>query len=72
MRISVKVVPKASKQRLEQLGPHSFKAWLRSPPEKGKANDELVALVAEHFGAKKAQVSIAAGAKSRDKQIDIL
>ncbi len=71
MRISVKVVPKSSRSRLEQTGPGSFKAWLTSAPEKGKANAELVGLVAGHFGVPRARVAIAGGARSREKQIDI-
>jgi len=72
MRILVKAVPKSSKSLLEKRSDGSFKAWLRSPPEKGKANDELLGLVAGHFGVKKSQVSLAAGGKSREKTIDII
>jgi len=72
MRIFVRVAPKSSKSLLEKQPDGKFKAWLRSPPENGKANDELVGLVAEHFGVKKSHVSIVAGGKSREKTMDII
>ena len=72
MRIFVRVAPKSSKSLLEKQPDGNFKAWLRAAPEKGKANDELVGLVAGHFGVKKSQVSIAAGGKSREKTMDII
>ena len=37
----------------------------------GKANEELVALVAEHFGCRKADVSIKSGASGRMKLITV-
>ena len=71
MRITVKAVPRSSKAGLEENGPGHFKARLTSPPEKGKANAELVELVARHFGVKKSQVAIVSGSKSRDKTVEI-
>ena len=46
-------------------------AQLKSPPVDGKANAELIALVAKHFGLRKAQVSIKSGAGARMKLIVI-
>ena len=44
---------------------------MKSPPVDGKANAELIALVAERFGCKKAAVSIKAGASGRMKLVRI-
>ncbi|MBA2409378.1 MAG: DUF167 domain-containing protein [Gammaproteobacteria bacterium] len=46
-------------------------ARLKSPPVDGKANQELVALLAMHFGCAKAQVSIRSGAAGRVKRVHI-
>lgn len=46
-------------------------AKLKSPPVDGKANAELIALVAEHFKCSKAAVSIKAGAAGRMKLVRI-
>jgi hypothetical protein len=46
-------------------------AKLKSPPVDGRANAELVALVADQFGCRKAAVSIKAGASGRVKLVRI-
>jgi uncharacterized protein YggU (UPF0235/DUF167 family) len=46
-------------------------ATLKSPPVDGKANAELVALVAEHFRCRKAAVAIKAGASGRRKLVRV-
>jgi uncharacterized protein (TIGR00251 family) len=45
---------------------------LKSPPVDGKANAELIELVAEQFGCRKSAVSIKAGASGRRKMVQIL
>ncbi|CAN5910089.1 hypothetical protein BH11PSE8_BH11PSE8_00930 [soil metagenome] len=46
-------------------------ALLKSPPIDGKANEELIALVARHFGVRKAQVVIRSGASGRMKLVTV-
>jgi len=46
-------------------------AKLKSPPVDGKANAELIALVAEHFKCGKAAVSIKSGASGRMKLVKV-
>ena len=46
-------------------------AMLRSPPDKGKANKELIELVANFFGVPKSNVSIVSGLTSREKTVKI-
>lgn len=46
-------------------------ARVRSAPIDGKANDELVALIAGHFGLRKSRVSIKSGASGRVKLVRI-
>lgn len=69
--IHVKVKPNARASTLEQVGDGSWLAHLASPPVDGKANAELVALVARRFGCAKAAVSIKSGAASRIKLVRI-
>ena len=69
--ISVKVKPNARVSAIEALPDGTYHARLKSPPVDGKANKELVALVAEHFGRRKSQVSVKSGAASRLKRIQI-
>jgi uncharacterized protein (TIGR00251 family) len=46
-------------------------AKLKAPPVDGKANEELVALVAERFHCRKAAVTIAAGTSGRVKLVKV-
>jgi len=69
--LTVKVKPNAGCSKLEQAPDGTWLARLKSLPVDGKANEELVALVAEHFGCRKADVRIKSGASGRTKLIRI-
>jgi uncharacterized protein YggU (UPF0235/DUF167 family) len=69
--IKVKVRPSARSSFLEEQDDGTFLASLRAPPVDGKANAELVALVARRFGVSRAAVTIKAGAGARLKLICI-
>lgn len=69
MRIKVK--PRARNSDLVQVPDGTWLARLKSPPVDGKANEELVALVAEHFKCRKAAVSIKSGASGRTKLVKV-
>lgn len=68
--LSIRVKPNARQSSLEQVG-DAWLAQIKSPPVDGKANAELIALVAEKFGCRKNQVSIKAGAGARTKLVRI-
>ena len=67
--LTVKVKPGGHVSMLEQQPDGSWRAALKSPPVDGKANAELVALVARHFGCPRSAVTIKAGAGSRSKSV---
>ena len=69
--IEVKVKPNSRVSSLEPAGDGSWLAQLKSPPVDGKANAELIGLVARHFGCAKSAVSIKSGASARTKRIRI-
>lgn len=72
MRIlQVKVKPNARESALNEQPDGTWLATLKSPPVDGKANAELIGLVAERFGCRKAQVTIKAGAGGRRKLVKI-
>jgi uncharacterized protein (TIGR00251 family) len=68
--IQVKVKPNARTSTLEQAE-GIWLAKLKAPPVDGKANEELVALIARHFGCRKSAVSIKSGAGARIKLLQI-
>ena len=69
--IRVKVKPSARVSVLEETSPGVWHAQLKSPPIDGKANEELIALVAKHFNCSKSAVSIKSGASGRMKLVRI-
>ena len=69
--LQIKVKPNARASTLEQAADGTWLAQLKSPPVDGKANEELIALVAKHFGCRKAAVSIRSGASGRMKLVKV-
>ena len=69
--LTIQVQPKASKSECVGLHGDALKIRIAAPPVDGKANAELVALVAETFGVRKAQVEIRSGAGGRMKLLRI-
>jgi len=72
MNITVKVIPKSSKTELVgYLADGTWKVKVAAVPEKGKANKELCAFLAEHFGVPQSRVSIVSGQTAPVKRIRI-
>lgn len=69
--IQVKVKPNARVSSLEEASDGLWRAQLKSPPIDGKANAELVALVAKKFACPRSAVSIKSGASGRMKLVQI-
>jgi uncharacterized protein len=69
--LQVKVKPRAKVSELTQAADGTWIAKLKSPPVDGKANEELVRLVAETFQCRKAAVTIKAGASGRTKLVRV-
>jgi uncharacterized protein (TIGR00251 family) len=69
--IQIKVKPNSRVSLLTQNSDGTWLAQLRSPPVDGKANEELIALVAKYFQRPKSDISIKSGASSRLKLVQI-
>ena len=69
--LQVKVKPNARVSALTQADSGEWLAQLKSPPVDGKANLELIALVAAHFGCRKSAVTIKGGASGRMKLVKV-
>ncbi len=70
MLISVRVIPRSSKNVLEwEQG--SLKAHLTAPPVDGAANEALQELLAKRLALPKRAISIVRGATSRQKVVEI-
>ena len=71
MILSVKVKPRSKKPRIEQGSDGSLTVYLAAAPVDGHANEELIAVLAKHYGVKKSMVQIKSGLSSRKKIIEI-
>jgi uncharacterized protein (TIGR00251 family) len=71
MRIKVKVIPRASRNAIEKLREGSFKVWVTVAPEKGKANEKVIELLALEFEVSKSKVVLVSGPASGQKVFEI-
>lgn len=69
--LRVKVKPNARTSSLAQEADGSWIARVKSPPVDGKANLELIELVAAHFGCRKSAVLRRSGASGRMKLLTV-
>jgi uncharacterized protein (TIGR00251 family) len=69
--VSVRVQPGAKRAAVLGLHGGAVKIALSAPPVDGKANDALVAFVAEKVGLPRARISLVSGATNRSKVLRI-
>jgi len=70
MLIKVKVKPGSSKQEIIKQQDGSYLIFLKKEAKKGKANAELINLLAKHFKVCVSDISIK-GKTSREKLVEI-
>lgn len=71
VELAIKVVPGSSRDRIAGALGDALKIAVAAPPEKGKANDAVIALLAEVLGVKRNAVTIVAGHTQPRKTIRI-
>jgi len=71
MKIQINVKPNSKQQKIEEENDGSLTVRLKSPPVDGKANQELIEILAKKFGVAKSQIVIKSGLFSRNKLIEI-
>ena len=69
--LQLKVKPGARAESLVEQADGSWIACVKAPPVDGKANAAVIALVARHFGLRKAQVTIRSGLSGRLKRVQL-
>ena len=69
--IQIRVKPNSRASLLQRMEDETWVAHVKAAPVDGKANEELIALVAKHFGCRKSEVSIKAGAGGRVKLVQV-
>lgn len=71
MKISVIVKPQSKKAEVKKLSAGEYAVSVRAPAREGKANEEAVELLAEHFSAPKSAVRIVRGERGRRKIVEL-
>jgi len=69
--LQVKAKPNSRVSALTRQDDGTWLAQLKSPPVDGKANAELIELVARQFGCAKSSVGIKTGAGSKLKRVSV-
>ena len=69
--IAVKVVPRASKNQIVGIEGDAVKIRLNAPPVEGKANNALIAFLADALGVHRTQIEIITGHTSRRKIVRV-
>ena len=71
MQVLIKVKTKAGRDLVEKTGEGSYLVFTKEPPQKGKANQAIIQLLAKHFKKPQASLKIIKGLKSKQKIIKI-
>ena len=69
VRLNVRVVPRAAKDQIKGLYGDALKIKLRAPPVEGKANQALVAFLAEVLDVPPSRIAILSGETGRSKVV---
>ena len=69
--LKVRVIPRAAKSGVAGMRGDAWLVRLHAPPVDGAANDELIAILARALGVPERAVSIASGARSRQKSVRV-
>jgi len=69
--LKVRVIPRAAKSGLAGMRGDAWLVRLHAPPVDGAANDELIAILSQALGVPERAVSIASGARSRQKSVRV-
>ena len=69
--LSVRVVPRASKDEISGLVGDALKVRIQAPPVEGKANANLIKLLSKHWKISRSQIEILSGETGRNKRVRI-
>lgn len=70
-RLSVRVTPRASKNRIDGFRGETLLVRVTAPPVDSAANDAVIELLAKALGVAKRDVVIASGAAARNKTVTV-
>ncbi|MFH1089278.1 MAG: DUF167 domain-containing protein [Candidatus Uhrbacteria bacterium] len=72
MLLTIHATPNAKKTEITGwLDDNTVKIKIAAPPRDGKANQELIRFLAEHYKKPKSSIKIVRGAMTRIKQVEV-
>ena len=69
MKIQVKVKTKQQESKVLQTRDFEYTLWVKALPDKNKANEEIISLLARHFSVNRTKIQIKTGKTSSRKTI---
>jgi uncharacterized protein (TIGR00251 family) len=70
--LSIRIQPRASKNKIVRNEDGSFKVWITAPPVDGAANEALIKFLSSSFDVAKSQVEIVSGLTAKNKIVRII
>jgi len=71
MKISIKVLPRSSKNEIIKMADGTLKVKLKAPPVEGRANEALIEFLSGEWNLPKSKIEIKKGLSSKNKIIEI-
>lgn len=71
LELEILATPGSSVSKVRNVHGSALKVAVRAAPERGKANDEIVEVLAKFFGVPRGSVAILSGETSRNKRVRI-
>lgn len=72
MKISVRVIPRAKQNLVEEQPDGSYRVRVTTAPTDGKATEAVIKLLAKHFKCTQSGVKLISGQTSRTKIFEII
>jgi uncharacterized protein len=72
MKITVKVKPGSPKNGVSKIDESHYVVRVKAPPVEGRANEELIEVLADHFQQRKREIVILRGAAGRTKIVEVI
>jgi uncharacterized protein len=69
--VAVRAQPGAKKNAVLGVRGDRLRVAVQAPPDKGRANEAIIEVLAEFFGVKRSQVELVAGPTNRDKKLHL-
>ena len=71
LELRIRVQPRAKREEIAGISDDAVRVRLTAPPVDGKANDELIRLLAMEFDVPRSRVEVVRGVHSRHKTLNV-